>query len=316
MADINYEKMVEAISRSSKLSKEEVEAKVSAKIDKLSGLISREGAAQVVAAELGISFENEKFKINELVSGMRKANLIGKVINIFPVRTFTRNNQENKVANFIIADETSNTKVVLWDTHHIELIEKGNVAEGKVIEILNASVRDGNEVHLGSFSELKLSNEVIENVNLERKISEKSISEFRISDNVRFRAFVVQTFDPRFFHVCSECRKKVVSGSEGFICTEHGKVAAEKRALINIVLDDGTETTRAVVFHDNLGELGITALEESEKEKLSFQKEDLLGRELVFSGNVRMNKFFNNPEFIINKVEQVNLDEVLKELGA
>jgi len=55
----------------------------------LAGLISQEGAAQIVAAELGINFDNEKLKINELLPGMRKVNVVGKVINLFPVRTFT-----------------------------------------------------------------------------------------------------------------------------------------------------------------------------------------------------------------------------------
>ena len=44
------------------LNVEEVNRKIEAKRAKLSGLISQEGAAQIVAAELGINFENEKLK--------------------------------------------------------------------------------------------------------------------------------------------------------------------------------------------------------------------------------------------------------------
>ena len=63
----------------------------------------------------------------------------------------------------IVADESSNIKVVLWDTNHIELIEKKIVQEGTVIEISGGSMRD-NEIHLGSFSEFKVSKENLENV--------------------------------------------------------------------------------------------------------------------------------------------------------
>jgi len=307
----SYEKILEKIANSASLEKSEIERRIEAKRAKLSGLISKEGAAQIIAAELGISFDDEKFKIDELLPGMRKVNVVGKVINLFPVRTFTRNGQEAKVANLIIADETSNIKVVLWDVNHIELIEKGEILEGKVIELSNASTRD-NEIHLGSFSELKLSNEVLENLKTEKIVSEKKIVEFKISDNVSVRAFIVQAFEPRFFHVCPECKKKVVSGSEGFICAEHGKVSSEKRALINIVLDDGTESTRAVLFHENLPSIGITALENPDE--LIAQKESLLGKELVFSGTVRMNKFFNNPEFIVDGAKEINIDELLENL--
>lgn len=314
MVEVNYERILVKISQASGLEKEEVERRIEAKRARLSGLISREGAAQIIAAELGISFDNEKLKINELLPGMRKANIVGKVISLSPVRTFTtKKGDEGKVANLVLADETSNVKVVLWDTNHIELIEKNEIKEESVVEILNATVRD-NEVHLGSFSELKLSKEVLENVKTEKIINEKEIVNFKMGDSSSVRAFVVQIFEPRFFYVCPECRKKAVSEGEGFVCVEHGKVVPEKRALINVVLDDGTESIRGVLFHDALPAIGITELEDSNM--LSQQKENLLGKEMVFSGNVRNNKFFDNSEFIIDDAKEVDLDGLIGELEA
>jgi replication factor A1 len=309
MGDINYQKMVERIAKASNLDKEEIQRRVEAKCAKLSGLISKEGAAQVIAAELNLSFDDEILKIDELLPGMKRVNFVGKVINLFPVRTFERNGQINKVANIILADDTSNIKTVLWDTNHIDLIENGKVKEGTVVSVGNASVRN-NEVHLGSFSEFKVSTEVLNDIKTEKLVKEKSISDFNVGDSVSVRAFIVQNFDPRFFTVCPECKKKAVQESEGFICNEHGKVNPEKRALINIVLDDGSETIRAVLFHDTLSKLGLTDLENSEM--LQQQKINLLGKEMVFSGNVRMNNFFNNPEFIVQDLQEVQLDELLK----
>lgn len=307
----NYEKILKVLSKASGLSEQEIEQKVEEKRSKLAGLISKEGAAQVVAAELGISFDEEKLKINELLPGMKRVNLVGKVIDISPVRTFMRSGNEGKVVNMTIADETSNIKIVLWDINHIDLIEKGEIGKEKVVEILNASMRD-NEVHLGSFSEFKLSNEVLENVKTERIVREKNIVDFRIVDNVKTRAFIVQAFEPRFFNVCQECKKKPEAEGESFVCKEHGKIVPERRALINFVLDDGTETIRSVLFHEQLSELGITELDNPEK--LLDQKQDLVGRERIFYGNVRNNRIFNNPEFIVDKVEEVNLDSLIKKL--
>jgi replication factor A1 len=307
-----YNKILERIASLSNLEKEEVERRVEAKRAKLSGLISKEGAAQVVAAELGISFDDEKLKINEILPGMRKLQVVGKIIRFFPVRSFTtKKGAEGKVANLIIADDTSNIKVVLWDTNHIDLIENGTLKEGSVVEILNGSVRE-NEIHLGSFSELKLSNETFEEVKTERTVKEKCIKDFSVGDSVSTRAFIVQSFEPKFFYVCPECRKKAIQDGGGFTCAEHGKVAGEKRALITIVLDDGSETIKAVLFHENLGKIGITELEDLEK--VSHQREDLLGKEMVFSGNIRMNKFFNNPEMIVENATEVNLDNLISEL--
>jgi len=108
------------------------------------------------------------------------------------------------------------------------------------------------ELHLGIFSEIKLSNETFENVKTERIVKEKSISDFKISDNIGVRAFIVQAFDPRFFHVCPECKKKAMPEGENFVCAEHGKVVPEKRAILNLVIDDGTESMRAVFFHETI----------------------------------------------------------------
>jgi len=312
MAEENYHKILERISRTSGVEKEEIERKIEAKRAKLSGLISKEGAAQVIAAELGINFDNEKLKINELLPGMRKTNVIGKVISLFPVRAFTTKKGDlSKVCNIILADETSNIKVVLWDTHHIDLIEKNLVKEGSIVEVINGTMRDS-ELHLGSFSEFKLSDEILENVKTEKIVREKKISEFKPQEAVSVRAFVVQTFAPRFFYVCPECRKKATQDGENYICEQHGKVPAEKRALINIVLDDGSETIRSVLFHETLKDIGINALDDPNL--LAQQRENILGREMFFSGNVRMNKFFNNAEFIVDSAKEIDLDELIEKL--
>jgi|SRR3989344_325258 len=302
----NYEKIIEKIAQFSGLKKEEVNRRIEAKRAKLSGLISQEGAAQIVAAELGVNFENEKLKIDELLAGMRKVNTSGKIINLFPVRTFkTQKGDEGKVLNLIIADETSNIKVVLWDTNHISLIEEGKIKENDVVELFNASMRE-NELHLGSFSEIKKSKEEINNVKTERIVKEKKIIDFKIGDSASVRAFIVQSFQPKFFEVNKETGKKL---------TEEEKakgLPVDRRALLNIVLDDGTETIRAVLFNENLSALGIRDLENPEK--LSYQIEDLLGKEFILSGNVRKNNFFNNEEFIVDSVKPVNFEELLIKL--
>jgi hypothetical protein len=307
----DYEKILNVMSKASGVTVGDLERKIEEKRSKLAGLISKEGAAQVVAAELGISVEDEKLKIDELASGMRKVNLIGQVIDISPVRTFMRKGTEGKVVNLIVADDTSNIKIVLWDLNHISLIEKGEIVLDKVIEILNGTMRD-DEIHLGSYSELKLSKDVFETIQREKVVKEKNIADFRTADNISTRAFVVQAFEPRFFEVCPECKRKPNLEGESSVCATHGKIVPERRALINLVLDDGTETIRTVLFHDSLSEIGLNDLEDAEK--LIEQRQNLIGKEMLFSGNVRTNKMFNNPEFVINNVKELELDGLISSL--
>ena len=308
----NYERIVEKIATKSGLLVNEIESRIQAKRSKLSGLISPEGAAQVVAAELGVSFEGEKLKIDELLPGMRNVNVFGKVINIFPVRSFkTKKGDESKVVNFWIADETSNIKVVLWDKNHVALVENGQIAKDTVVEIGNGTMRD-TELHLGNFSQIKPSSELIENAITEKTFHEKKISDLKKGESASTRAFIVQSFAPKFFNVCPECGKKPTSEGESFSCATHGRIVPEKRALITLVLDDGTETIRAVLFSEAMKKLGMDSFDNPEK--LSIQKETILGKEMMFSGNVRNNDFFNNLELVVDDAKDLDLDVVISGL--
>ena len=307
----NYNQLVARISESSKLSVDEIERKVEAKRAKLSGLVSKEGAAQIVAAELGINFEKEKLKISELVHGMKRANTIGKVIDIFPVRSYNKNGREGKVANLILADDSSNVKVVLWDTNHINLIETGKIKKDDIVELTNGSIRNG-ELHLSSFSDIKLSQEKFDKVMTDKRYDARRIKDVRPGQSLRTRAFIVQVFDPRYFEVCPECSKKAVEGE----CAIHGKVQAKKRALINLVLDDGSETLRSVVFGEEINKLGLSDEEIFSLERFAEKKNSLLGEEKIFSGNIRNNVLYNTTEFNVEKILDINSDSLIKEFEA
>lgn len=301
--------LVERIAKSANLEKEEIERQVEAKRAKLSGLISKEGAAQIVAAELGIRFEDQELKISELMPGMKRINITGKIITLFPVREYEKNGRSGKVANFILADDTGNLRVVLWDTNHISLIENKEIGQDDFVEIRNAAMRES-EVHLSGFSEIKKSSQVIENVKTELMVAEKEISELQQGQNVKVRAIVVQMFQPRFYSVCPECNKKIVTGADGFNCDEHGKVQPKDRAVLNFVLDDGSETIRVVMFSEQINQL-IPEADLKNTEKAIAFRDDWLGTEVYVSGSVRKNQLFNNLEINAVGVEKVDVEKLI-----
>jgi len=229
----NYDLLIERIVKSSDVSRDEIERKVEAKKAKLSGLISKEGAAQIIAAELGINFDNQDLKISELMAGMRNVNVVGKIINLFPVREYSKNGRDGKVVNFVLADDTGNTKVVLWDVNHIALIENETIKNGDVVEIKNGTTRD-NEIHLSGFSEFKKSSAVMGDVKTEAMVSEVTLDSARQGQSVKVRGVVVQVFQPRFYRVCPECNKKVILDGEEYACAEHGKVTPKEKAILNL----------------------------------------------------------------------------------
>jgi len=305
----NYEQLIEMIAKGSGESIEDIERKIEAKQAKLSGLISKEGAAQVIAAELGVDFDKEIIKISQIVDGMRKINLVGKIINLFPVREYNKNGRSGRIGSFILADESSNIRTVLWDENHIDLISNGQIVQEGVVEISNASLRNG-ELHLTSFSEIKLSSQVIEGVKTEKPVMNKKILDFNVNDSVSTRATIVQIFDPRFFNICPECRKKVSEDGE---CASHGKVAFEKRALLNFVIDDGSETMRGVMFSDQIQKI-MSDEEIQTPELFNGKKLEFLGKEMIINGNVRKNRLFGNNEFIVSDIHEVDVDKLISEL--
>lgn len=305
----NCEQLIEFISQSSGVSVDEIERKIEAKQAKLAGLISREGAAQVIAAELSVSFDKQTVKVNQLVPGMRKVNLIGKIIELYPVREYNKNGRSGRIGSFILADDTSNVRTVLWDENHIDLIVREEIVKDSVVEITNGSVRNG-EIHLSSFSEIKVSDKTVENPVLEKPVIKKTIVQFNPSDSVSTRAFIVQMFEPKFFEVCPECRKKVNELGE---CNEHGKVVPERRCLLSFVIDDGSDSIRGTLFSENL-EKFFTKEELEDSEKFAIKKSDLLGKEVLISGSVRRNQMFNRNDFIVDCFKDIDIDKLIEEL--
>jgi len=321
MIKASYGELVALIAKSAKLDVSEIEKKVQEKKTKLSDLISLEGAAQIVAAELGVSFDEQKVKVEGLLIGMRKVALVSKILRVYPVRSFKTKTSEGKVANLIAADDSGTVKLVVWDMGHINSIEDGTIKEGDVIDLKGGNVREGQygkELHLGSFSTLKKSDQVLTNVasfTPQASISpeKKKISELGENMRAAVRAVPVQAFEPKFFKVCPECGKKPSSEGDKFNCGQHGTIIPRERSLMSMVLDDGTGNIRAVCFNEVIAKM--FKIKEEEIRGLLDKKNEILGKEMVLSGRVRKNAMFDNLEFIISGAEEVNPEQLIGELN-
>jgi hypothetical protein len=306
----DYNNLIERIAKLSGLSVEEISKRVDAKCAKLSGLISKEGSAQIVASELGVSFEKERVKVSELAIGMRRTNITGKVVQMSPVREYTtKNGNSGKVLSLVLADDSGSVRTVLWDTNHIGLFESGKISTNDVVEISNASIRN-NEIHLSGFSDIKKSKEVIKDVKVVSEFSFKKIEGVSAGERVRLRGVIVSLFEPKFFDVCPECGKKATDS----VCGVHGKIIPKKRALISAVIDDGSENMKSVFFNEQIKELGISDAELENPENFTKKKEMILGEEYLFNCTVRTNSLFNSTELIVNGVDKVDIDSLISEL--
>ena len=324
MLKLSYDEILRKILENTELSKDEVEEKINAKISQLSDLVSKEGAAHIIANQLGVKlFENlgeRVVKIKEVPKGSTSVNVLAKVVNIYGINKFMRNDRENRVANLMIADETGSIRLVIWEDHLIDKIDRDEIAEGDILRVKNSYSRENRgytELHLGARSEIEVNpeGEKIDEVNTTIKsepviVSRKNVSELQDGESAEIFGTVVQVFDPRFYNACPECNRKPEMDDNKFKCPEHGVVSVRKVPILNLFFDDGTGNVRTVCFSEQANELaGKELVEDSDFESV---KDDLLGKQLILIGRAVKNKMFGRTEFIVRSAKEANPVELVQ----
>ncbi len=316
MIGLSYEDIVAKIVEVSNKSEDEIKSRVKEKLAKLSGLISTEGAAHIVANELGVDLieivRKQGLKISKLNAGMRGVCAVGKVVKLYEIRTFKKENREGKVASFLMGDETGTIKTVLWDTNQISLVENESIKESVIVRLTDCNVRDNNgfkELHLSSRSEIKLNPEGIaidSIVTSQPSLQRKEVKDVKPGEFVSVFGTIVQIFEPRFYEACPECGKKIIGP-----CSEHGSVVPKPTPVLNFYLDDGTGTIRTVAFRENVYSiLGIDEqrLLSTQNNGSSFEdlKKDVLGKQIMVSGKINRNEMFERLEMAVNRVSEID----------
>ncbi len=328
MIKIPYEEIVLKINEKTNMTTTEIEERVERKLKQLSGLISREGAAHIVANELGVKvFEplSGKLQIKNILTGMRDVETIGKVLQVYEIKEFSNETRSGKVASILIGDETSAIRVVMWGSQAENV---SNLGQGFIVKILGGYVRENNgrkEIHLNDRSQLIINpkGETINEVAAELKQgTRKGIKDLNENDNdVELLGTIVQVFDIRFYEVCPKCSKRARPSVDLFVCSEHGNVMPSYAYVLNAVLDDGTETIRCVFFRnqvERLLNLNQEQLLKFKNEPTEFEaaKNDLLGTIIKINGRANKNSLFNRLEFVANAVDiKPNPEEELKRLS-
>ena len=317
---MDFEEILGRIREKTKLSDKEINKKILEKQQELSNLVSKDGAAYIIAKELGIELFPKKaerrLEIKNIVPKIRTLNLNARIVNISPIKEFESKGRKGKVASVTLGDQTGAIRLTLWD-QQTELIDK--LKQGMAIEVFGGYTREG----MGGNAEIRLSSKggikILENSDLpeiskiqRRQNGRNLISELKEGDMSELRAAVVQLFQTNFFYeVCPECGRKVSGGK----CEQHGKVKPVKNIVLSGVIDDGTGNIRAVFFRDNALNLIDMGMDDVLKKGDSFFDEmDVLGKEYIISGRVRRNKMFNRLEFVANNVKQVDLEGEINKL--
>ena len=211
------EELLSKITKESGLDKEKVRELVQEKKRELSDLVSEEGAAYLVAKELGVDLAEQsqkKLVIKNIVPGMKKLELEAVVKSVF-VGEYEKNGTKGRYASVFLDDGTGEVRLVLWN----DQIEKYQLKKGDKIKIINGFTVENNgktEIRLGS----------------------GKIEILEYSGDIK--AVIVQKFSPGKFKICPVCKSSVKERC-------HDK-EPEERTYMSAVIDDGERCFRAVFF--------------------------------------------------------------------
>jgi replication factor A1 len=162
---MTLEETVNKIVEEKRLPRKQVFDLIEKKKSTLSWMISDEGAADIVAKELGVEthpgFEGEDLSltVGDLVAGMSKVTITGRVAKVKPLREFAdKNGQKGIVASLTLVDKSGDMNVVLWGDL-AKFVQDNRINEGSIVRIHNAYVREDLggrvELHVGRMGHLE-----------------------------------------------------------------------------------------------------------------------------------------------------------------
>jgi hypothetical protein len=311
LIQIPIEEVIYKIKEKAGISEDDINVRIEDKLTQLSGLISRNGAAHIIANELNVNlFESMtgEMQIKKLLAGMRNIETKGRVQRVFEVKEFQSQTRSGKVGSFVLGDETGTIRIVLWNDQ-ADLLAK--LKENDIVKLKDGYVRENSgrkEVHLNDRSTIEINPEGVEVGEVKQFSStRKKITELDSEQNdVELLGTIVQVFDLRFFEVCPQCNKRARQHQDGFMCEEHQKVTPEYSYVMNVVLDDGSApngTIRIVLFRNQVERL----LQKNHEEILVYKEEqtnfdsvknELLGTIVKLVGRVTKNQMMDRLEFV------------------
>ncbi len=189
--------------------------------------VGRNGSLEIVEFNQQM-LEEEKLKIAQIKPGLAAVNLTAKVLEITPIKTFTRRDgEEGRLVNLIVGDETGKAYLTLWNDR---AAEAENLKVGDVLEIKNAYSKEKYgrvELHLGSKGEVR---KVFMDIKYSENITQ--LSEIEANKSYDVEGEIVNIELPREF--------TRGDGSRG--------------RVLNIKIKDESEAVRAVLWDEQVDE--------------------------------------------------------------
>lgn len=128
-------------------------------------LLGDETLLRLIAAKMGVQVQQTTYQSCDTVSsarlfpGLYDVNISGRLIAVFPVKTFQGEEKSGKFATLMLGDSEGLLRVMLWN-EKAEVVEKGELKPGQAVKLLHGYTREDRygktELHLGTKSLIEL----------------------------------------------------------------------------------------------------------------------------------------------------------------
>jgi len=287
-----------------------------------------------------INIEDHHFKISSLTPNMKNINIKAQIIFKEQPRIIEKEDKILSILKIYVQDDTGNIPIIFWNE---DVVKAQEFREGDIIKIsgLYAKQQFNNssklELVFGRSSKIELINRIDENsvkdirdkfkkdyLDNETKVIYPKTTEINyIKDINSENKYIIKGFIAKeinritIYEACENCKKKIEN------CTCDKKIQSIGfRAILNIIIDDGTGTIRATFFGDKVEKLlNLTAIDikmeiEGENSDHFYQQinQKLIGRELLLIGKAKFSKFSNQYELNIFNFEFINAEKEIEDL--
>lgn len=242
------------------VSKQDFLQRIQDKVEGMGGLCDEPMAAMLVANELGFSdVGRDCVKIENITSESGQVNFIARIISVFDVKEFIRNDGTvGRVGNVIVGDESGKIRLTLWD-NMADMVKAGKIKVGQTYQISGYSKQgySGMEVNIGNNGVLAECDEEINVAANNQKIKD-------IKDgmgNLNLTGKVLEISEVRIFQ-----RKDGNSGKVGNL------LIGDSTGKIRVTLwDEKTEFLDEIEYGDTVELLNAYARENAFTQKVEIQ---------------------------------------------
>lgn len=144
--------------------REQILSRLSVARNMTGGLIADISLLRMIAAELGVEVAKEdgtfthRLSLGHLVAGLNNATVTGRVVAIYPIKTF-EGVKPGKLGSVLIADNDGVVRVVLWN-EKASIIESGELKVGQIVKFAHGYTKSdkfgATELQIGDRSLVEL----------------------------------------------------------------------------------------------------------------------------------------------------------------